>query len=87
MSHMQVNCNGQCLTKFAATLDLQHPAHDVPHGTLVLRAVESEVFFALGVRVSPLVMEVCRCPKNIVHPSDIIYVGHNLKLKRWDESE
>ncbi|KAL0577482.1 hypothetical protein V5O48_004506 [Marasmius crinis-equi] len=85
MSHLQVKCEGRCLTKFAATLDLQHPAYDVPHGSVDLQCVESELFLALGCRVTPRVIEACQCPKKLSHPADIIYVGNRLKLKRWDE--
>ncbi|KAL0563631.1 hypothetical protein V5O48_018433 [Marasmius crinis-equi] len=87
MSHMQIKCEGCCLTRLAATLDLQAPAGDVPHGDVQLQCVESEAFFALAARVSPKVIEACRCPKKVKHPADIIYVGHRLKLRRWDEKE
>ncbi|KAL0564624.1 hypothetical protein V5O48_017416 [Marasmius crinis-equi] len=82
---MQLNCDGHCLRKFAATLDLQDPAFDVPHGNIDLQCIEYEVFFALAARVTPKVLDACRCPKRFSHPADIIHVAHRLKLKRWDE--
>ncbi|KAL0578039.1 hypothetical protein V5O48_003944 [Marasmius crinis-equi] len=85
MPHLQVKCDGYCLRKFAATLDLQDPANDVPHGDLELQCKESEVFFALAARLTPKVLDACRCLKRLKHPADIIYVGNRLKLKRWDE--
>ncbi|KAL0567117.1 hypothetical protein V5O48_014875 [Marasmius crinis-equi] len=65
-------------------MDVQSPAFDVPHGTVSLKCDESEAFYALAARVTPSVIEVCRCPKNVQHPADVIWVGNKLKLKRWD---
>ncbi|KAL0567871.1 hypothetical protein V5O48_014125 [Marasmius crinis-equi] len=65
-------------------MDVEDPAWDVPRGSISLQSQDSEAFFALAARVSPMVIEASQCDQNIEHPADILWVGNNLKLKRWD---
>ncbi|KAL0567415.1 hypothetical protein V5O48_014576 [Marasmius crinis-equi] len=83
MTHLKLNCTGNCLLPFAATLDIQSPASDVPHGTITFNSDESETFYALAARVTPRVLDACRCPDKVEHRADIIWVGNILKLRRW----
>ncbi|KAL0566538.1 hypothetical protein V5O48_015472 [Marasmius crinis-equi] len=50
---------------------------------MILQSDESEVFYALAARVTPKVIDACRCPDQVQHPGDVIWVGNILKLRRW----
>ncbi|KAJ8087474.1 hypothetical protein PM082_006304 [Marasmius tenuissimus] len=84
MTHLELECTGNCLSNLAAVLDLHDPAGDVPHGSLTLHTLDSEVLFALTVRATPNVIEVCRCPFNVPHRGDLLHSGHRLTLRQWD---
>ncbi|KAL0067934.1 hypothetical protein AAF712_005103 [Marasmius tenuissimus] len=85
ITHLEPNCTGDCLCKLAATLDLLAPASDVPHQTIVFEDNTSECLFALGVRITPTLMNSGICTKGWSHTAEIAPVGNCLVLRLTDD--
>ncbi|KAK1215178.1 hypothetical protein PQX77_022215 [Marasmius sp. AFHP31] len=87
MGHFRRKCNGECMDELARTLDLHHPAEEIPHNSLEFEEEADECLFALGARACPKVMESVRCPNNQCHPVEVILVGQRYKIRRLDDSK
>ncbi|KAK1230541.1 hypothetical protein PQX77_006366 [Marasmius sp. AFHP31] len=87
MGHFQRNCNGECMDELTTTLDLHHPAEEIPHKSLEFEQESDECLFALRARACPKVLESVRCLENQCHPVVVVLVGKHYKTRQLDVSK